>query len=524
MKRDSLLRTGAATFAGIAFGAAATFVLTGLVSNNLGAETTGLYFQAIAIFAIASSALQLGADTALVRTLSRQLALGETSSLRPTVWIAVAPVIAVGAAFGLTAWFAADALAAAMAPADSAAMAETIRALAPFVGVGATLAVLLGGTRGVGGALPYTLIQNVALPVLRLALVAIAVVSGLSVQWIVGLWVLPLGLLMALAAVVLAVMLTRARSLTALTAPVADAPPILELARIWRFALPRGLSTLIEKALDWGGVLLVIAIAGPVQGAVYAVVTRCANAGYMIDQAVRVVVGPRISRALAVGAKDEAEALFLSVTRVLVMVGWPFYLTLAVFAPTVLGLFGEEFVSGAPALTLVALALMLATTAGMVQSILLMGGKSVWQLFNRTVQLATLLTVTAIAVPHLGIVGAAIGWMSAIVVDTTLASAQVAFRMGLRSSLRLIAVPAVIAFAVFGCGGLLLASVLGQSLGTVFVAALLLGGTYLTACFALRTRLGIAEVFARRTPSLAPSTLLPGDVAPVLIPTKEDAR
>lgn len=489
---ESLVRASGITFGGIVIGAAATMLLAQVVGHGLGAAGTGLFFQAVAMATIVSNALQLGADTALVRTLSRHLALGRRDALRPTVRAAVLPVAAVSVVVSVAVFIAARPLAELIAPGDPAYATDVVRIMAPFLGPGALVAVLLGGTRGIGSTLPYTLVQNVGLPVLRLLLVAVAMVAGMSVQVISGAWAAPLAVFVVIAGVVLT------RQLRS-TAGTGTAPPTdVDVAGMWRFALPRGASTLIERVRDWAGVLIVLAIAGPVVGGVYAVVNRLVYAGYMVEQAARIVAGPRISRALATGDRAEASRLFLDVTRGIVSVSWPFYLLLAVFAPAVLSLFGPEFVVGALPLTLLSLALMLATTAGMVQSILLMGGRSSWQLLNRIAELTTLVVVTLVLVPRLGLTGAALGWMAAILVDTTLATVQVAVKLGIRSSPRLIALPAALSLTIFGGGGLACAALLGQTVPAFLASSAGLALVYFAACVLLRRTLGFDALLPRR--------------------------
>jgi O-antigen/teichoic acid export membrane protein len=490
-RSENLLRTSAVTFAGIAVGAVATLLLAQVVGHRLGAAGTGLFFQAIALFAIVSNALQLGADTALVRTLSRHVALGRRDSLRPVVRAAVRPVVATALVVSVAVFVAAPQISAVVAPNDPAYGAAVLRIMAPFLAPAALVAVLLGGTRGIGSTLPYTALQNLTLPLSRLLLVGLAMAVGLDVQWVAGVWAAPLLATAVAAALVLSRQLRREGGSLPSPGPAAT-------AGFWRFAIPRGASTLLERALDWAGVLIVLAVAGPVLGGIYAVVNRCVNAGTMIDQAARIVTGPRISRALAVGDRAQASALFLDVTRGIVAVAWPFYLTLAVFAPAVLSLFGPEFVSGALPLALVSLAMMLSTTAGMVQSILLMGGRSSWQLFNRIAQLATLVVVTAVLVPPLGLTGAALGWMAAILVDTTLATVQVAIGLGIHSSPRLIVLPAGLALAVFGGGGLLCASAFGQTVPALLLSGAAMALVYIAACVLLRRPLGFDALLPRR--------------------------
>lgn len=168
--------------------------------------------------------------------------------------------------------------------------------------------------------------------------------------------------------------------------------------------------------------LLVIALLGPGPGGVYGVVTRIVQAGNMLEAALRIVLGPRLSAAIVRDDHAQAEHLYRQATQLLILGSWPFYLAVALFADVVLGLFGPEFTLGAAALVVLASAMALKNTAGALQTVLLMAGHSTWQLRNKTIQLAVLLALVPPLVQWWGLSGAAIAFAFSIVVDTVLAS------------------------------------------------------------------------------------------------------
>jgi hypothetical protein len=71
-------------------------------------------------------------------------------------------------------------------------------------------------------------------------------------------------------------------------------------------------------------------------------------------------------------------------------------------------------------------------------------------------------------------------------------------KLGIRSSLRLIALPAALALAVFGAGGLACAAVLGQTPGAFFGSSAALALVYVAACVLLRRPLGFDALLPRR--------------------------
>lgn len=466
--RSGIAWEGSATFVGVGLNAAISFVVMFLVARSAGAAGAGAFFLFNAIFAITTSIIGLGGDTAMVRVLSRQVALGRIADLRRTVLVGALPLLALGVGFSAALWLWGGAL---LRSTNSGLPPEAVGLLAAFVVPGAFLGVLLGAARGLGRPLAYTAVQNVSVPVLRVVAVATVVTFGGGVELLLLAWCVPV----AIGAVVAVGVVLRALAMHGRGADGAPRTSVRTLAReYWSFALPRGGAVVLERAIDWSDVLLVIAILGPAAGGVYGVVSRCVTAGAMIEQALRIVLGPRVSAAIARADRGAILRLFDGATSTLIALAWPFYLGLVVFAPDVLSLFGPGFVDGANALRVLSLAFMIQTAAGMLQTFLLMEGRSIWQLFNRGIQWMVLVLGTVLAAPSLGIVGVAVAWFIAIIVDTALASIQVKHGLGISTRPRLVLRSGSPAVLVLGVAGGVLHAVLDGRGGTC-AAALLLG-------------------------------------------------
>jgi O-antigen/teichoic acid export membrane protein len=110
-----------------------------------------------------------------------------------------------------------------------------------------------------------------------------------------------------------------------------------------------------------------------------------------------------------------AQAVFQTATQWLMIPTWPIYLTLAIFAPLFLGVFGPGFEAGQTALTLISLAMLVSTATGPSIVVLLMGGKSGWMLMVGAISLVMNVVLNLSLIPHLGIDGAAIAWTFSIV-------------------------------------------------------------------------------------------------------------
>ncbi len=201
MARGSLINVVA-----MASGAALTLALTVLVSRWLEPARTGALFELIALFTIASNTLELGADTGLMRWISRARAVGGLDQVRRLMAIALLPVAAVGTAAAVAIWVAAPELARiflhGLPPGQAV---EDIRIVAPLVPLGALSACLVDATRGFGRKWPFLAIEGLGKPVARIILVLCALLAGLGLRGAVVAWGIPVAAGLAAISIIFAV-------------------------------------------------------------------------------------------------------------------------------------------------------------------------------------------------------------------------------------------------------------------------------------------------------------------------------
>lgn len=484
---------GVVNLAGGATGSVIGLLLAAIVGRGLGADGAGTYFLVVAVFMIVSNIAELGADTGLVRYVSAARATDRPEDVPHLVVIAVRPVLVVGAvAVAVTA--AVVALSPRVVPGVAPVWVVVIAALAVLSSM---IAVVLAVARGLGDVVSYPLLQNIALPLLRLIGVVAVVGAGGGIAAVLTAWIAPVPLVLLLATVV-AVVLTGRRAGALRPAPMPPSQRRRLGREFWSFSATRGVSAAVEILLEWFDVILVGALTSAEAAGVYAVVTRCARAGEVVQQAARVAVGPQISAALARGAIDEARGIYGLVTAAMIWMAWPFFIVLAIFPDAVLSIFGPGFEDGALSLTVLSLSMGLATAAGTVQTILLMGGRSSWQLGDKSAALALNVVLNLFLVPAWGIEGAAVAWAVTILADTALVVYQVQALMGVRPHGRQLWVAAALSVGLVGSLAGASRLLLGSSLGVMLTTTAVIAAVYLAASVPLRRRLGLIELLNHR--------------------------
>lgn len=488
-KQPSLAKSGSLASLCVMYGAGIAFVTTMVVSNGIGAEGSGEFFRLMALFAIAISLVTFGADTGLVRTMSAQRALGRYGVLPQLIRYGLIPSLVTSVLLVVGVYVYTEI--APMAPEYQAAM----RVSSAFVLVAALMTVFFGALRGLHRVVTFTVLQNVLLPTLRFAAVGLVVLFSGQLMDLVYAWTVPV----AITAVVALWLLERAfPSEEHVEVLPSEDSPTETFRSFWSFSSARGVATVVETILEWIDVLVVTAFLGAAAGGVYGAVNRCVRVGTMIEHTGRVVTGPSISAALATRQLDRAREIFLSTTRVLTALSWPFYLSLAFFGPTLLGFFGKGFEAGAGILWVICPAAMLSMSAGGVQSVLLMSGKSRWQLLNKLSSLVVAVTLNFTLVPVWGLYGAVTAWSSALLIDTFLASYQVFRLVGIRASIREMAPSLFLGAAVPTACALVSLTFLGQSVLGVIVYVVLLVPVYGAVLYRFRKALGIERFLSAR--------------------------
>lgn len=348
--------------------------------------------------------------------------------------------------------------------------------LGPMLPVAVVYVTAMSATRGLGALRPLVLLEKVGRGSLQAALIAFVVLLAPSALLLLAAWAAPY----LVAGVVLAVWLHRlAAGASRRSVPGAPVRPVRAIAgEFWRFAGPRALSRVFTVALQRLDILLVAGMLGPVQAAIYTAATRFLLFGLLFVQSIQQVMAPRISEFLATGDTGRSSVLYRTTTAWLTLVSWPIYLMAVLFAPFLLGIFGEGYEAGATVVVVLCLAMLVSTTCGPVDSVLLMAGKSSWSLYNTAGALTVNVGLDLLLIPRLGITGAALGWTAGILVANLVPLWQVHRSLGMHPFGTATRTAALLAAGCFGGLGLVIRGLFGATLTGFVVAAAVTTAAY----------------------------------------------
>lgn len=414
----AVARGGLAQLVGAVVSAVANFGLVIVVTRYEDAAAAGVFFSITSMFLIAETIVRLGGDVGAVYFPARWRTADQEDRVGPVLAVALGLAALASAVVAVAMLVLAPQIASWLdAPRSSVGL---IRLLAVLLPVAALYDTALGATRGLGSQRPTVVIEKILRPAAQVVLALLVLAAG----WKGGLgvaWGVPYvaGVVMAYAA--MRVALRRVVGDTVVLAAAAlrlDRAGLRTTAREYlAFSLPRALANTAQVVLQRLDIVLVAVLQGAVAAAVYTAATRFLVVGQFLNQAITAPLQPRLAAALGSGDVTRANDIYRISTCWLVLVSWPVFGVVSVFASLYLAVFGGGYTSGTAVAVVVILAfsMLLASAVGVVDSVLVMAGRSSWSLSMTIGALIVNVAVDLALIPHIGILGAAIGWCAAIV-------------------------------------------------------------------------------------------------------------
>jgi O-antigen/teichoic acid export membrane protein len=397
----TLLAGTGQNIAGLAVFVTASLATSILISHVLGPSALGVVTLTTQFAFVAGAGTRFGMDMASVRRVAIDVGKGEPGRSRSVVRHAALIAAAVSLPVALAVFAGASTLADKFLghAGEGGVRAFQGAALAlPFV---ALCQVYLGGTRGLK-IMRHTLYvywtgQPVAWIALMLAGWVVAKTVGMSVFAYAGSWIL---------ATVAAWYLWERESSRF---PHMPAEPH-ETRALIRYGAPRAPAALLSQLLFWTDYFVLAAVGNgsDAQLGVYAAAVRVAQSLVLFLIAVNYMFSPFVADLHARGERDRLNSLYQALTRWTLAGTIPLLLLLLVVPQDVLRIFGSKaFDAGTTPLRILALGQLVNVAVGSVGFILIMVGRTGWDLVVYALSFTLDLVLALLLVPHFGPSGAA---------------------------------------------------------------------------------------------------------------------
>jgi len=385
--------------AGLVIALLATFGSQVLITRTLGAANYGVIYLATQVAFVGAAATRFGMDMAAVRRVAIDVGAGQAGRSRAVVSRAAVIATVVSVVAGIGVFLAAGPLTRASTIPASAKGAFQAAALAlPFA---ALTQVYLGGTRGLKIMRHTLFIYWAGQPLVWIALMlagwTVARTAGMSVLAYAGSWALA----------TLAAYLVWRRE----TRGFDPLPPAHgEVRDLLRYGLPRAPAALFAQLLFVADLFVLARYVPAAEYGVYAAAVRVAQVVVLFLISLNLVFSPFVADLHARGEREWLDSLFKSLTRWTFAATLPIILVLALVPGPVLQLFGGEFATSEARTALLILILGQAAnvSVGSVGFILIMVGRTGWDLLMYSASLALDVGLAFALVPRLGMRGAAV--------------------------------------------------------------------------------------------------------------------
>jgi O-antigen/teichoic acid export membrane protein len=437
---------GVLNLGGALVSAIATLGLTVIVTRHFSRPVAGAFFVAMSLFLIVEAVANLGAYNGTIYFIARLRALHADRRIPAILRATIVPVVISSAVAAAALIIFASPLARLLLDdksgpaANVAAAASALRALALALPFAALADTLLGAARGFHEMRPTVLVDRIGRSGLQ-AIGVLAVALAGSSALLAPVWALPyLGACVVSAFWLRRIMRAHRRRLAAVASRDGPAPhhPTRGGAVVdnrhgkpnakgfWGFTGPRSLASVAQIIIQRLDIVLVGVLKGPVDAAIYTAATRFLVAGQLGNAAISMAAQPQLTRLFAVGDRAGANSVYQATTAWLILLTWPLYLLAAIFGPKVLVIFGRSYHAGSTVMLILALAMLVATGCGQVDTVLITTGRSSWSLINGLMAMGVNIGVDLALIPRYGITGAAIGWAAAIGITNLVPLVQVA--------------------------------------------------------------------------------------------------
>jgi O-antigen/teichoic acid export membrane protein len=393
---------GGVTFTGTVFAYGSRMVAAIVLGRLLGAGNYGLYNLALAGAEIAAGVALLGLEAALVRYIAVFVNRQDTARIGGTIQVGLGLTVILSLLVTIGLFALAAPIAEQLFHEPRLAPLLSLACLiVPFLALNRILAAATRGFK----KMHYTVIaQDISQPVVRLTLIGVFALTGLTVSKVVTAYGLSTVAVFGMLLYFLNRLFPLRRSLRTARR---------DLREILAFSMPLYLSRLIDTFGSNIQTVLLGTLNTVTTVGVFAAASRVSMVGTMFNSSIGISSMPIVSELHDRGEQQQLARFFQTTTKWMVTLNFPLFLIVLLFPGPILSLFGEGFAGGTTALTILAWANLIAAGTGIAGVVLNMTGNTSLRMVNSIVLLALTLSLNLLLIPHWEVMGAAIATLGA---------------------------------------------------------------------------------------------------------------
>lgn len=418
-----VVRGASITFLGMIFQLGMSFVSGIIVTRMIGPSAYGVFSLARTLCESVTIFTKLGFDIGIVRYFGENVATGRAESnarflklvLTVVLGLSLIPVLAIylggGVLLERNVYKYPD-------------FAQVMMAMILSVPFMALTQVLGGAFRGTLRIRPRVIAELFMQPSARLLIIVFLFLLG----W--RLWAAIVGTVLSFA-IVTAYLLVLAkrgffrRAERTVTASPESALPWRELVTVGKYSIVISLTVAVAMLLAKADIIMLGYFSSADQVGQYAVMQMIVGLILLSNAALNQAVAPMLARLHKEGNSVEMRRLIHQHARWVMITSLPMFLIIAAFGAHILRIFGNEFAVESSALALLALAQLVLAVLSSAGFMLSMTGRHMLEFYTMFIALVCNIVLNYLLIPEMGIMGAAIGTLSAVVLANVLRSMQV---------------------------------------------------------------------------------------------------
>jgi O-antigen/teichoic acid export membrane protein len=409
--------------AGQGAGKLLAFATQPVLARLLGPTFYGFYATGVALINGLQIVSRFGMENGVVRYVAHYREHEDAARVRGTIIMALLFPIALSVVLSVALFFGAGFLASSgWLKENGAMMATVLRGFAFVLPFFVFMSMTAWATQGFKTVTYAAYIQQLIRPGLFLLFVGVCYVLGAKI----------FGVIAAYALAMLIAGLVGLYYVRKLFPDLFDrrAQTTFETKALFGVSVPMSITQGAQYLNNFSAILILGVFAAGAPVGIFNAAARTATFLTVVRFAFSGIFSPIISGLHARQDTEEIGRLYKDVSRWIFTGAFALFLVLVVFAPEVLGIFGEAFGAGVTALIIVAVAQLFSSSVGPAPRMLAMTGNQNYAMIATSAAAITGVVASLILIPRFEVMGAAIGMATAIIVENTGTMSAVKWRLG----------------------------------------------------------------------------------------------